>query len=218
MNNENIKAGEIKKDLLSSEANNTVQSAEAEESMGTADNLGKFKDVKSLLNAYNALQSEFTRRCQRVKELERENLQISKEQLNNSLSNEREREIEAFLETFPNAKDELMSLLETAKGSGDSKGWLGRAYLGKLNREYEDKLNYLSSNEYIVSAVNGSDEIKNQIIKDYLLSIENSKPTIRLISGNGMATVSPPSKPKNIADAGMIARQIFEKSKENINL
>ena len=32
--------------------------------------LGKFKDVKSLLSAYNSLQSEFTKRCQKVKELE----------------------------------------------------------------------------------------------------------------------------------------------------
>ncbi len=36
--------------------------------------LGKFKDVNALLTAYNNLQSEFTKRCQRVKELE---LQIS---------------------------------------------------------------------------------------------------------------------------------------------
>ena len=32
--------------------------------------LGKFKDANALLNAYNSLQSEFTKRCQRVKELE----------------------------------------------------------------------------------------------------------------------------------------------------
>ncbi|MBQ9514436.1 MAG: hypothetical protein IJR66_05640 [Clostridia bacterium] len=32
--------------------------------------LGKFKDVNALLNAYNSLEAEFTKRCQRVKELE----------------------------------------------------------------------------------------------------------------------------------------------------
>lgn len=31
---------------------------------------GKFKDLKSLLDAYNSLEAEFTRRCTRVKELE----------------------------------------------------------------------------------------------------------------------------------------------------
>ena len=31
---------------------------------------GKFKDAESLVNAYNSLQSEFTKRCQKIKELE----------------------------------------------------------------------------------------------------------------------------------------------------
>ena len=34
--------------------------------------LGKFKDVKSLLQAYNSLEAEFTKRCQHIKELEGE--------------------------------------------------------------------------------------------------------------------------------------------------
>ena len=32
--------------------------------------LGKFKDINTLLSAYNSLQAEFTKRCQRLKELE----------------------------------------------------------------------------------------------------------------------------------------------------
>ena len=40
----------------------------------TSVSLGKFKDVNALLNAYNSLQSEFTKRCQRIKELEAEKL------------------------------------------------------------------------------------------------------------------------------------------------
>ncbi len=36
----------------------------------TAVSYGKFKDANALLSAYNALQAEFTKRCQRVKELE----------------------------------------------------------------------------------------------------------------------------------------------------
>ena len=32
----------------------------------TSVSLGKFKDVNALLNAYNSLQSEFTKRCQRI--------------------------------------------------------------------------------------------------------------------------------------------------------
>ena len=32
--------------------------------------LGKFKDINALLSAYNSLESEFTKRCQKIKELE----------------------------------------------------------------------------------------------------------------------------------------------------
>ena len=38
---------------------------------GAADgSIGKFKNTESLLNAYNSLQAEFTRKCQRLSELE----------------------------------------------------------------------------------------------------------------------------------------------------
>ena len=51
----------------------TSHTAEAEKTTGEHNaeiSLGKFKDVPSLLKAYNSLQSEFTKRCQRIKELE----------------------------------------------------------------------------------------------------------------------------------------------------
>ena len=49
------------------------------ETAGTSVSLGKFKDVNALLNAYNSLQSEFTKRCQRIKELEKRISEIDKE-------------------------------------------------------------------------------------------------------------------------------------------
>ena len=50
----------------------TAETAEAEKSEA-ATVLGKFKDVKTLMKAYSDLEAEFTRRSQRLKELEREN-------------------------------------------------------------------------------------------------------------------------------------------------
>lgn len=47
----------------------TADTAEAEEKQAAA-GLGKFKDVKALLDAYQALEAEFTRRSQKLKELE----------------------------------------------------------------------------------------------------------------------------------------------------
>ena len=50
-----------------------TQVAEAKESYGEEKgevSLGKFKDVQALLSAYGSLESEFTKRCQKIKELE----------------------------------------------------------------------------------------------------------------------------------------------------
>lgn len=50
-----------------------AQPAEAEKQTGEMKSdvsLGKFKDVNALIGAYNSLQSEFTKRCQKIKELE----------------------------------------------------------------------------------------------------------------------------------------------------
>ncbi len=60
---------EVKNEQISLE----TQTAEAENSIGEDKgevSLGKFKDVGALLSAYNSLQSEFTKRCQKIKELE----------------------------------------------------------------------------------------------------------------------------------------------------
>ena len=51
----------------------TAQPAEAEGMNGEQEqavSLGKFKDVNALLSAYNSLESEFTKRCQKIKQLE----------------------------------------------------------------------------------------------------------------------------------------------------
>lgn len=59
------------------------QPAEAEQVKGEKESevsLGKFKDVNALLSAYGSLQSEFTKRCQRVKELESALASVDKEQ------------------------------------------------------------------------------------------------------------------------------------------
>ena len=74
---------EKEKDNVETQANltqndETEQGAEAQVEKGSADcltDLGKFKSVDALLRAYNSLQAEFTRRSQRLKELEKDGAQ-----------------------------------------------------------------------------------------------------------------------------------------------
>ena len=115
--------------------------------------LGKFKDVNALLNAYNSLQSEFTKRCQRIKELESKVVQTDK---------------------------------TTQSGS-----------------EMEEKL---ESN----SIKGNTEEDKEQILKEYLKGILNSKQQA-IIMADGVGLKTPSNKPKSIAEAGMLAKEILKK-------
>lgn len=59
--------------LKNEQTQTTAQSVETESELGEkvdSVSFGKFKDAEALLNAYNSLRSEFTKRCQRIKELE----------------------------------------------------------------------------------------------------------------------------------------------------
>ena len=68
--------------------------------------LGRFKDVSALLNAYNSLQAEFTKRCQRIKELESERLSVDKTISTGKPKVEQSTEQER--DTTPDDKDEVV--------------------------------------------------------------------------------------------------------------
>ena len=114
--------------------------------------LGKFKDVNALLNAYNSLQSEFTKRCQRVKELE------------SALSVEK---------------------VSTPTSNGDE--------------QVEPKIESKSITE----------EDKQNILKDYLKGLLGSKSKAVVMDGEGGGINTPINRPKTIAEAGNLAKEIL---------
>lgn len=129
------------------EADKEVKGEEAK----TEVSLGKFKDVQSLIQAYNSLQSEFTKRCQRIKELEGE---VSKVDKASAPTN------------------------ETSVGEENVKQGI-------------------------------TQQEKEQILKDYLKGIVSSKQIAILMDGNGIGVKTPVSKPKTIAEAGALAKEIL---------
>ena len=65
--------GDISQSELTQKENNAnpqIKATDKGETNQAKISLGKFKDVQSLIQAYNSLQSEFTKRCQKIKELE----------------------------------------------------------------------------------------------------------------------------------------------------
>lgn len=72
------------KDNLTEKLQVTANAAEAEENKEIAAGPKKFKDVQALVDAYTALEAEFTRRSQRLKELEANKGQVAPAQAENA--------------------------------------------------------------------------------------------------------------------------------------
>lgn len=104
----------MNKELIE-QPSNQAENAE-DNSQGTSEvkgSLGKFKDVEALMSAYNSLQAEFTKRCQRIKELESASACVDKEnpmQVNVEKSTPTERD------TTPNNDDIIKEYLKDLFG------------------------------------------------------------------------------------------------------
>ena len=75
-------------ELMNEQTEPQSHTAEAGENVGEANgevSLGKFKDVKALQDAYSSLEAEFTKRCQKIKELESALKEVDKEKSPTSL-------------------------------------------------------------------------------------------------------------------------------------
>lgn len=213
------KAGEIEQVICSEPMVDTSHTAVAEEGLGEMESskFGKFNSLENLLSAYNSLESEFTRRCQKVKELERENekLKVADKPKTESDSQSVSKGKKAFKDYYPEAEDFASKLYEiAAKSNDEAEGFLERAYVSYLKNQIIEKEKYFSSKEYLASKIDDNLDIKDGIIREYLKSVNDSKPQTRHYLGNGESVIAPPSRPKTLTEANKIARQIFEKSKE----
>jgi hypothetical protein len=112
---------------------------------------GKFKDLDALLSAYNSLEAEFTKRSQRLKELESKSVAPLDKQENDSVTENHD--------STPTETEE---------------------------------------------------EKEKRIIGDYIKSLISSKPKTVVLSG-GMATSTPQKRPKSVTEAGLLAKEIFNK-------
>lgn len=112
--------------------------------------LGKFKDANSLLKAYDSLQSEFTKRCQKIKELE------------------------------------------------------------KRISEY-DKDASPSSESAAQPPAGITEEEKREFLKGYLKQVIGARSKAILLDGEGAGLKTPNAKPRTVAEAGRLAKEILNK-------
>ena len=148
---------------------------------------GKFKDAESLLKAYESLESEFTRRSQRLKTLEGELLARSDKDKTELKVEEKQSDKEIK--------------------NGENKADEASAYIKVLERKLGELENNLSEQKSTDKKDFG-EEFSKLVIQDYLKKIVQAKPKAKLFGG--VALVAPPQKPQTIAEASVIAKNYIK--------
>ena len=196
--------------------------------------LGKFRSVDALLRAYEALEAEFTRRSQRLKELEREadNLSASVENARGERNGaEKLRKNAAQRRQETRAFDDFVSDLEsvgahtekTLEAEAEKPAFQTVAQLNENATESEvvneqtiakpsvagGRGEESLSADAIYELAKKDEGVRLKIIGEYLSSL--GKSSVPLMTG-GMGTfASPPRKAANITEAGDMALLYLKK-------
>lgn len=200
MENNQLEQPEI--DVTTCSENSAIQASENQ----SGSNLGKFKDATSLLEAYNNLEAEFTRKSQILAEFQ------SKKQENAIF--ETYNSIDEFLNSTTDSdkyKKEITEILST-DNELDSLPNKYQVALKIIKSAESKSAKNLESQEYLDKYILNNEGIKKQIISNYLSSINNISSLPKIISGNpNNVYFSPnPNKPKTLREADEIFSKMLK--------
>ncbi len=156
----------------------------------SASTFGKFRDAKSLLDAYNNLQSEFTRKSQRLAELEKLG---TKDTSSPSYTRaDWHEKLSAFLDSHSDARkyaDEISSVILEDKDVANSDNSLELAWLRVMSDKYISPDSLDAHSDLIDKYLSSHEDIKEKIINEYLDSVKQNR-TPPLMSSRGSSVAS----------------------------
>lgn len=186
--------------------------------------LGKFNSPEDLLKAYNNLQAEFTRKCQKLSEIQKQfaekgdNETSEKDETNLPPAYEREdwrSKVAVFLTENERAKgfsrqisDEILKDPELQANPN----MLEIAWSRVLAKNYKSPDQIISDSSFMENYVLSNEDIKKQILSSYINEIKNNKQPSVIGSGikGGMSLLTKGSKPANLNDAKILAQKMFK--------
>lgn len=186
--------------------------------MSVGSPLGKFKDSAKLLDAYNELQGAFTRKCQKLSEVEKK-LQEMGESNGASevdLSTEEfawNKNIKEFLQSHQNAKNLVEDITneiindESLRHVDDG---LEKAYLRVVEKKYVPQEDLATNQDFLEKYIYSNDEIKNKIIKDYVSTLQSTKSPITISNDGFSRGVAAGTHISSLDDARKYVEQMFK--------
>ena len=203
---------------------NITSEESAASEVGSQGQYGKFKSADKLLEAYNNLQSEFTKKCQQLSQMQKDKMaqegketaqpdqtlgQIEFEQKQEEHSQQIQSNLESFLLANDDAKqfeEEIKQKINASSTAADpyQVAWAGVVldHLTGTKPKASDPI----VNKYVLS----DEQVRNQVIQEYLNNLEKHKPPY-VISSQGGERVSSlsPGTPSSLAEAKEIVSKMF---------
>lgn len=171
--------------------------------MADAEKFGNFKSAEALLEAYNNLRAEFTRKCQKLSEFEKE-----KTNENNLSDNQIEDGLSQFLSKNMDAQDysdELKEKVRSEKADPFESAW-ARILVERLSSKDEQKIN----DPFIKKHIFYDEKFRNKVIESYMQDLNSKKPPILLKTERGeRATKLDPVAPTTLKEAKKIVEDMF---------
>lgn len=175
-----------------------------ENEIGSNEGYGKFKDAESLLKAYTNLEAEFTKKSQKLKALETEQMEKSNLESKNA---EIERKVNEFVTKFEIVKPFSSALKESLQS--DENLVLEEKAMDLVQKNYKQAKDYVQDEEFLNNYIFSNQTIKDRIVKDYLSKLTQNSP-IKMDLSSGNIPLTPPSQPSTIAEAGRLAKSIIK--------
>lgn len=193
--------------------NTRVESAVEGDTSCVDSTFGKFKDAKALREAYDNLQSEFTRKCQRLSELERKD--NTREDLVPEYGTEHWREqLSTFLDNNPEAKNyasQIGQILIEDKVLASSPHSLDLAWYQVMKNNYVDPSSVGQQTDFFDKYIKDNGEIKDRIIKEYLDQVQHhTVPPLMRGGSSGGSNIEAPKTPTTLDEAKEVVARMFK--------
>ena len=197
--------------------------SEKVEILGAEDSLlegsipSKFKSTESLVEAYENLQVEFTRKSQKLSEVSRQ-LAALKENAEKKPTpfyeaQNYEKEVQTFFHKNPSAKEYASEISELvlADNAVVNEQPLDVAWTKILANKFLNFEDTIQKDTNLLERIIENKTVQENIIKKYLQSIRDQKtvPVISTHNGSGFS-LTPKQKPINLDEAKALAEALFK--------
>lgn len=181
----------------------SVASDIGSQNYGSAGEYGKFKSREALLDAYNNLEKEFTRKCQRLSELEKDKTEENEISLEDKFSQFLSENIDAI-----GYSEEIMKIAQTDDKIKSLQDPFMAAWCKVL---CEDVLHRASAGDYCLNKyVLSSEEIQHKIVEDYLGKLREQKNPVVISSSSGERVSSAEIEhPSTLEEAKQLVDKMF---------